>query len=222
MVPAEFIGRARALRMAVAAVHPVAIATIDRIGQSLHGQYRLRQTPSASGLARAAAAWRDQVPSAGRLDLMVKVTSKRLAISETRIGPVEFRFDAWIEGDAETAIVITRTVLEVSAGRFWFDHTPVALVSLHGLARRYQRAFDMSDAAVCADLYSLATAGGDVEDGEFAVPAGDGQWVGNVAEVEDRGEPVRILAARSFRSEDMGTRAAKAPAPSQPTQPHGA
>jgi hypothetical protein len=208
MVPAEFIGKARAFRMAVAAEHPRAIATIDRIGQPLRAQVRLRQTPTASGLARAAAAWRSQVPAAGRLDLVIKQAASRLAITETRVGPAEFRFDFWSEGVAETAILITRTTLAVSGGQFKFDTILLASVSLHALARRYQRAFDNSDAAVGADLFALASSlSGAVDAGdEFAVPLGDGRWVGNVTEIEDRGERVLIAVVRTFRSDDMPVR----------------
>jgi hypothetical protein len=209
MVPAEFIGRARAFRMAVAAAHPVAIAAVDRISQPLRGQAKLRQTPSASGLSRAAAAWRNQVPPAGRLGLAIKLTASRLAITEIRVGPVEFRFDAWDEGEAETAIVVTRTVLEMSAGLFRFDYVPLASVSLHALARRFQRAFDNSDAAIRADLLALVDPAADVIDrGEdFAIPVTDGSWLGSVAEVEHLGEQAALMTVRTFWNDGMGVRA---------------
>jgi hypothetical protein len=43
---------------------------------------------------------------------------------------------------------------------------------------------------------------------EFTVPLADGCWVGTVAEIEDRGEGVRILVVRSFIGADMEARSA--------------
>jgi hypothetical protein len=208
MVPVEFVGKARAFRMAVAAAHPAAVAAVDRIAQPLRGQARLRQNPSASGLARTAAAWSNQVPATGRLDLAVKLTTSSLRITETRVGPVEFRFDAWDKGDVETAVVVTRTKLAVAAGRFEFDSVPLAAVSLHGLARWFQRASDVSDAAILTNLRALASYSSEtlLDGGEFAEPAGDGQWVGVVTEIEDRGEAVPILVVRTFLPTEMGVR----------------
>jgi hypothetical protein len=98
----------------------------------------------------------------------------------------------------------------VSPERFRFEHALVASVPLHALARRFQRGWDLSDAAVRAALASprpdVLAAGG-----EFTVPLPEGCWVGTVAEIEDRSEPARILVVRSYIGADMEARPAVLP-----------
>jgi hypothetical protein len=208
MVPVEYIGRARALRTALVAQHAAAVAEADRLSVPLRARFALGQTPSPGAFAKVAAAWRDRIPSAGRLGLTINHARTRLTIAETRAAPTEFRFDTWGDGDHETAIVITQTTLAVSARRFEFDEVPAAAVPLHALARRFQRGWHVSDAAICADLSALAVPCVDTLDrgGDFDVPLRDGRWVGTVTEIDYRGEPVRILVVRSFKSDDMTVR----------------
>jgi hypothetical protein len=95
----------------------------------------------------------------------------------------------------------------VSPERFRFEDALVASAPLHALARRFQRGWDLSDAAVRAALASprpdVLAAGG-----EFTVPLPEGCWVGTVAEIEDRSEPARILVVRSYIGADMEARPA--------------
>jgi hypothetical protein len=201
-LPREFLGLARAFRSAIAAEHRHAVTAAERIAIPLAGRVRLRQAPSPGAFAKVAATWRDQIGSAGRLDLKITATTKRLSIEETRAGPSEFRFLTWPEGDTETALVIAKTTLLASFERFRFDQVPVATLPLHALARRYQRGWDNSDAAICGDLRALAAphpetlAAGE----DFNVDVADGAWIGNVTEIQYRGEPLLILAVRSFVS----------------------
>ena len=100
-----------------------------------------------------------------------------------------------------------RVTFTVSATRFESDSLRVASVSLHALAPRYERGRN-SDAAIRADLATLAVPRPDVlaAGGDFTEPLADGQWVGTLTEIEDRGEPVRIFAVRSFIGADMEAR----------------
>ena len=61
-----------------------------------------------------------------------------------------------------------------------------------------------------ADLSALAPPPADmlVRGGDFDIPLPDGQWVGTVTEIEDRGKPVRILVVRSFIADGMTARTA--------------
>ena len=97
------------------------------------------------------------------------------------------------------------SALVVSAGNFTFTNPLAAAVSLHALARRYQRARDNSDAAIRADLAALVRSVDEVEqaNSDFAVPTADGQWIGEATDTDDRGKVKTILAARTFISNEM-------------------
>jgi len=72
----------------------------------------------------------------------------------------------------------------------------IASVSLHALARRFQRGWTTTDAAVMEDLRALALwqGGG----GEFSVPVADGFWVGSTRETTFAGQTQRSLLVRTF------------------------
>jgi hypothetical protein len=171
----------------------------------LRGRHYSKQTPGPSAFTRVAQAWRKQVPAAGQLSLAITHDAKRLAIVEIRAAPTDFRFNAWPEGASEPCLVVIVSALIVSAGYFKFTNALAASVSLHALARRYQRARDNSDAAIRADLAALACPVDDVSDasGEFAVQTLDGQWIGEATDTDDRGKVKCILAARTFISSEM-------------------
>jgi hypothetical protein len=211
--PREFVGLARVFRSAIAAEHPHAVAAMKRITLPLGAYVRYRQVPSPGTFAKVAQAWRDQIGSIGRVDLKITATTKRLSIVETRAVPCEFRFLTWPEGATETALVIAQTTLLVSDAKIRCDQVPVAALPLHALARRYQRGWDNSDVAICADLRALAAPiTGTLAAGEdFNIAVADGAWVGNVSEIQYYGEPLLIRAVRSFASADMSAWASPAP-----------
>ena len=207
-VPIEFIGRARAFRSAAVARHAEAVAATDRLAMPLQARFRLRQAPGPGAYARVARAWPEQVPAAGRLDIAISATPARLAIVEIRTAPGTFRFDGWGAAAIETVLVVGRMTLRASPGRFVFDPALVAAVPLRALARRYQRGFDNTDAAIRADLRALAMPAPEILDqgGEFTVPLADGCWVGEVAEIEQRGAMVRVLVVRTYLDATMRAR----------------
>jgi hypothetical protein len=204
-VPVEFIGKARAFRSTIVGEHALAVAAMDRLVLPLRGRHYSRQTPGPGAFARVEHAWRSQVPTAGQLRLTTTHDSKRLCITEIRAVPTDFRFLAWPEGATESCLIILVSALAVSAGHFSFTSALAASVSLHALARRYERGSNNSAAAIRADLVALMRPVDDVLEGsnDFTIPAGDGQWVGEATEVDDRGKVKCILAARSFISVDM-------------------
>jgi len=210
VVPAQFLGMARRLRMAVAAEHPAAVAGIDRIALPLRAMAKMRQLPTSGALARAASAWR-AIPSAGRLRLDLGLSRSRLSVTEIRAVPASFHFSEWTDDAFEPAIVITKTTMQVSARVFRFNSRAVASAQLHALARRYQRAFDCSDAAIRRDLCALA----DVPVGALplgcnvSVPLHEGHFAGVFTQVDDAGQAVRIIAVRSFLSDGMNLRTAR-------------
>lgn len=159
--------------------------------------------PRPKMLARAAAAWREEIPLTGRLMLQSKLTKTSLMIRELRIISAESRLDDWDEEKFEPGFAIVAMQLEVAPPRFRFDPVVLCSVSLHGMARWFQRSFCCTREGLIDNLRPLALAATDERlaiPGDFEVPAGDGRWAGLVLELTDRQPAVRILAVRSFIS----------------------
>jgi hypothetical protein len=76
---------------------------------------------------------------------------------------------------------------------FVFDSSTLAVVGLHGLARRYARGADRRDIAVVRDLVALAVAvpAALAKGGEFQIAAGEGRWIGSRMLLE--GKPVAAV-----------------------------
>jgi len=108
----------------------------------------------------------------------------RPGICEVRCTAGSFRFKDW-EGDAhEPDIGLVEIIMSARPGRF--EITPPRLlgsISLHSLARRYERGRDRGTEAIRADLAAIARAHAGVMEapwGPFRIPAGAGCWVGEV------------------------------------------
>ena len=72
----------------------------------------------------------------------------------------------------------------------------LASISLHGLARRYQRGADNSPAAIMADIAALAT-GSPERTGvdRFELLVADGRWAGRISAAQDGAV---VAAARTY------------------------
>ena len=105
------------------------------------------------------------------------------------------KFADWT-GEAELAIGIWSTAVISKPPQFAFERTLLADVGLHALARRYERGAGRDDDAVLRDLAVLshASKGAIDKGGEFAIPAGEGKWIGSVTTV--KGSPA--LGVRTF------------------------
>lgn len=196
-VPAEFVGRARALRAEIAAADPIAISAAQRVAAPLCARLRRRPDQRPGVLVDAARHWRTTLPAVGRLDLSVDVRGKRLRIDETRLGTARFRADEWGGTGDESGLVVAGWTLDVTPGRVRMDHEPLAYISLHALARRFERA----GPAPGDDLRRLGQfCAAPGEPGEvFRVPAAEGWWTGAAADVDvGDGEHVRMLVVRTF------------------------
>jgi hypothetical protein len=102
--------------------------------------------------------------------------------------------DGWI-GEKEV-IAVFIVGIKINRRRFFYFHGLMACVSLHALARRYQRAFDSLDAAIRADMIALAIASTGPQTGRFSVRCPDGAWAG-------RAQSTWCLGVRTFLSEDQ-------------------
>lgn len=192
-VPREFLGMAREFRNVLVAEDPGAGEQQNAIAAGLRARLPKGSLPRPEALKAAAKAWRE-VPATGRLQLEIELSIRRLVIRELRVGAADNRFPGWKEW--EDSFVILLTGFSLVRWNFQYHYEMLASISLHGLARRFQRGADNSTDAVVADISALATSTPEcTAPGRFEVRVADGRWAGRVVPVRD-GAPV--LAARTF------------------------
>lgn len=96
---------------------------------------------------------------------------------------------------------IVRVVLEAKSwGYVGATANIIASISLHALARRYQRGFDTTDSAILSELRELALRHAGIVEalGDFAVAGDGGAWCGEVASTQVAEVVVPVLAIRTF------------------------
>lgn len=198
-LPREFLGKARDLRRVLLAEDAITFKEVGRLTTPFASVSR-GTVPRPQMLERAAIAWQERIPTAGRISLSIKRTKTSLIIDEIHIGAGHIRFAEWDEDVCEQGFAVTAMRLEVVYPRFHFDHVILAGLSLHAVGRWFQRSFDCSHPALLSDLRLLAAGVTDerlANGGDFEIPAGDGKWCGVVsADYEQSGR--LFLATRTF------------------------
>jgi hypothetical protein len=204
VVPREFIGRARDLLKrlgeADARIEPAVRAVMMPLLRRLDRRPVLRRDM----LIDAERRWRNLVPAFGRLAMEVDGENLRSpCFIELRVVRGVSRRATWPDEGQEPGVLVGWHAVEFDerAMASWF--VSLASVSLHALARRYQRGWDTSDTAIFAELAVLAH---DFRQAvalpRFAVAVPGGAWVG---EPMNAGESM-VLAVRTFYDADSGAR----------------
>jgi hypothetical protein len=204
-VPAEFIGLARQFRRQVLAVDP----EVDRGLSLIAGQLgcllgRLRGFRPGY-VPDLGATWSRLVPAGLSFEREVKRGRDGVMASEVRITGSRWRNDAWHGGadDWEDGVSLTALAVSTYSGKVKVVIRPLAAVSLHALARRYQRGAGRADAAIVRDLQVIA----DWPDGADSIAAGNGFWRGASVRATDDNQQAAIdmLAVRTFlAAEQLG------------------
>jgi hypothetical protein len=210
-VPAEFTGMARAFRRSLEAEDSLAAATIETICGSVCARYRRGdRVGRLLNLQNALREWREAVPTRGRIALETRLNehTKRLQITELRARPAVFTRSEW-SGEMEPSILVVVVGMSARPKRFSATHATLAAISLHALARRYQRARDTSDAALLHDLRVLAEhqdallTGGEEATFRVSCPGG-GTWVGVIKSLQlSPNDETLTLLARTYLSPGM-------------------
>jgi len=205
----EFIGKARQLRSRISTANAGFHDPVEnkvRILQPLWQvtpQHIMRQ----ERLQKLVDFWQKELPAFGRLRLNWKLRKGDLLIKEHRLTVGRTTFFAWEDGEAEPSISIELVSFECNPRKFLFDPTCLIVISLHALARRYQRCkrcddIDiMQDIAATIDAYDVAMQLNVNDTFEIACP--HGRWLGYKKETHfnhDRG-PCPTLAIRTFIDE---------------------
>lgn len=199
-IPAEYTGLARDFRRRVLATDDVANAAIDRVTQPLRERLERKPALRPEMVRPAVAAWEAAMPATFRIDREVAMTRKALLIVEMRIVGSQWRDDDWEDAPGgemqEPGVAIALLKMTTAHGRFRYDVVPIVTLSLHALARRYQRGVGRSDAELVRDLSELIKAR--PEDTE--VPVLHGRWLGRVQTATDSRsqQQVPVRAIRTF------------------------
>jgi hypothetical protein len=153
--------------------------------------------------------WRNVVPAFGRLAMEVDGESLRSpCFIELRVVCGVSHCATWPDEGQEPGVLVGWHAVEFDEQAIASRFVSLASVSLHALARRYQRGWDKSDTAIFADLAVLAH---DFREAvtlpRFAVAVSKGAWVG---EPMNAGEST-VLAVRTYYDADSGARAVTTP-----------
>jgi hypothetical protein len=133
-------------------------------------------------LIDTARAWRT-LPAFGSLARKVDISDPRHPhFLELRLGASRYALDGWQE--PTDGLVLVLLGVSVARGKLVVRAPQLATLSLHSLARRYQRG-QPSDASVLDDISQLAWEYPRAVEGElFNCVAGDGTWTGHTARAE--------------------------------------
>jgi hypothetical protein len=198
-VPVEFVGLARSLRNRITQSDLAIGPAMDRIAAYGNEIMSRRHSFRPEHLSHLERQWRTTIPALGRLGFATERRKGRLVVADVRLFASSFRRLSWRDDAYEDALS-----LFISSGRFGPDqvsikHLPIAAISLHAIARRYQRSFDSSDEAVFRDLSEIALHVGDLLGlAIFRQPAGDGGWHGSTVQSSYNNCEQRILSVRTF------------------------
>jgi hypothetical protein len=159
-VPAEFTGLARVFRNAVQTEDRAFDKAVGVIAKPLRARLRHHTKLRHEIVSGAVRLYRLIVPSGFRIgDVGVAPDREAFAIREARLGVTLMNAEAWGNPDyGEPGVTVARFSLSLHQGRLRERWTPVAIVSLHSLARRLERHHDRSHAALVADLALLLDA----------------------------------------------------------------
>jgi hypothetical protein len=196
-VPREHIGQVRALRNGIRDL--AAGTAIAAISRKLQARARRRQKLTVSDAVKFRDQWVTEVPAAGRLSFVSKISAHSLIIREVRLVASHVRLSEWPDEDREPGLSIMSIGISSVAGEFWFEHDFIASLSLHALGRRFERGGDKSLVAITADLRAIAEAPHAALGADIEIPVPDGRWVGRVLSVRDAlDRMVQIAAVRTF------------------------
>jgi hypothetical protein len=199
-VPPEFAGRARAFRNRILDIDDQVGPAIAAITGYARAVLRRRNTYRLEHFRHLERAWRLTIPAMSRLAYAVERTKDSLTIADARVCTSTFHKGVWENEFGEHSLTLIIYSGRFTSGHIDVESVPVSVVSLHALARRFQRSFDSSDEAVLRDLSFISSNAEDLlNTTRFRQPAGDGAWHGEtltVATTEKRSQ--RVLATRTF------------------------
>jgi hypothetical protein len=204
-VPYEFVGQARLFCARIDVASKTASAAVMQIGTDARAIVQRRPTWRGEHFSGFERQWRQTIPDEGRIRLEIERSKRALIISELRLARATYEDIRWSQPSPEASVCLMLCTFRLTTpAAFESKRLAIATVSIHAIARRYQRGFDNTDRAIQADISELATNGSQrlgsgAENQTFAIPCHSGQWVGTIETVRlSSGPDLPLLNVRSF------------------------
>jgi hypothetical protein len=192
-VPAEYRGLARQLISRVHQVDQVALRVVKSITAPLQARLNRHPVLRAEQTSGTEWAWRGQVPAEFRVG-PVRIQRRgrhELRITETRICAQLLRRVDWDE--AERGLGIVEIGVHVSDGTLRGISELRASISLHAIARRFERG-PRDEAGVLDDIAVLADVTGTAD----RIETEHGRWLGKSIETQSAGGRFSMYTARTW------------------------
>jgi hypothetical protein len=154
-VPKQYVGQARLLINRIKSLNESLDTSARAVYAPIAERARRNPTPRYERSVEAVRAWECNVPRDGRLDITVELERKSLSISDLRLSYALYSKDDWVAYHTPS-LLINRYDLQASHGHTGLKTTTLALLSLHTLARWYERSGSHSEAVLFNDLLFLA------------------------------------------------------------------
>jgi hypothetical protein len=197
-VPAEFVGLARQFRRSVLGTDLVVDKALVLIAGQLGYLTGRRRGFRPGYVPDLGATWSRLVLAGLSFEREVKRDRGGVMVSELRITGSRWRNTSWHvrADDWEDGVSLTVLAVSTFSGKVDVVIRPLAAVSLHALARRYERGAGRADADILRDLHAIA----DWPDGADRIAVGHGFWRGaSVRAVDDnQRQAIDMLAVRTF------------------------
>ena len=194
-VPVEWIGRGRVLLNRIGKAHARWTKAAEALTEPLLPRDDFQPQFTQQSLRLLRARWQ-RLPEWGRLKMSTKIRDTSAQIVETRLIPFRMMMADWAEPELSVAVALFVVDMRLPA-TLTVSQQILAAVSLHALARRFERGEDRADRAVLRSLYPITSAWPEIvrAGGDFEIAAlGGGRWIGTTMHMA--GKP--ILAIRTF------------------------
>jgi hypothetical protein len=202
-VPLRDMLAARELRQAVLAADEKFLVTARAGLQPIEARLRRKPELREDLILDFVRYWRERVESDPFHVMWSAKPDRRfraLELTECRLSASVWRDDSWAEPAFENGVSLTKTVLTMGHGTMSSACTPLVVVSMHALARRYERATDPRQHAVLADLGDcVRSANWYPNSGDYVIDVAGGRWLGSSTTARsDHGGTVELYAVRTF------------------------
>jgi hypothetical protein len=206
-VPHEFLGQARLFCSRIDAAAKAASAVARQIATDAHAIAQRRPTWRPEHLPGFERQWRHRMPDDGLIALEIERSKRTLTIAELRLARASYEDVRWSQSSPEDCVVLAlRTFRFITPAGLEHQRIAIAGLGIHAIARRYQRGWDNTDAAIQADIAELplhAARLDDVDSQTFSIPCLSGVWVGAIEVIRiSSGPDQRVLNVRSFLNKE--------------------
>jgi hypothetical protein len=181
---------------------------VDDIWPPLKARYQRHHKVRNELLDSALRSWRTTIPTFGRLgDPRIERKNYALSLAEFRLMTGDLNFDHWADAAREPSIAIELVSIVVSRKQCTLDFETTAILSLHALARRYERSVYRETDDVLSDLAPIVKASDSLQQHRsFSIDVGSGCWCGEVVDADfttSNKPPKRVAAIRTFLGADQ-------------------